>query len=308
MRTTTLRKTTKMTQSKAASPEASDFVLKEYLERLKSLINSALKKSLETYSLRCEPGLFDAVEYALLGQGKRIRGILTLASCSACGGKEGDALPPAIAIEYVHAYSLVHDDLPAMDDDDMRRGKPTVHKQFDEATAILVGDALLTEAFGIVARWSVGNDISPADPEMVRQAMVELSDAAGVRGMVSGQAFDLKASDDAPTELLEKIHYLKTGALFGSAAAMGAISANSPSEAVKAFREFGRKLGLAFQIADDIFDEGDPGPSYCRNMGKGAAKEKALNVTADAKRSIKKYDDAAVPLNEIADYVVRRAG
>ncbi len=194
---------------------------------------------------RSDSQLFDAMNYSLSAGGKRIRPLLVMLSCEAMGGKAEDALPYAAAIEMIHTYSLIHDDLPAMDNDDLRRGKPTCHKQFDEATAILAGDGLLTLAFEIIAD-------APLSADKNIKAVKALSNAAGPYGMVLGQAFDMqKVADD---KILEMYSY-KTGQLLIAATALGCIAAGGTG---KELYDYSLNLGAAFQIRDDILDvEGD---------------------------------------------------
>src|SRR4051812_48293653 len=189
--------------------------------------------------------LQDAMRYALLGGGKRLRPLLVVATAAAAEGAPGRfadvAIAGAVAVEYVHTYSLIHDDLPALDDDDTRRGRPSLHKAFDEATAILAGDALLTDAFAILA----------AAPNAAAQVR-ELALAAGSGGMVGGQFDDVAGAADLAA--LTSVHARKTGCLFTAACALGALAAGAPDARVERARDLGRRLGLAFQIADDVID------------------------------------------------------
>ena len=201
------------------------------------------------------------MRYALLSPGKRLRPVLARVCCEAAGGRADDAAAVAAAVECVHAYSLVHDDLPAMDDDDLRRGRPTCHKQFDEATAILAGDALLTLAFGLAAG-------SPRDPA---GGVADLAAAAGACGMVGGQAADLAAEIEpvADAEELASIHRRKTGRLIAAACSLGARAAGAGPQTQRDLTDYGLAVGLAFQVADDLLDAtGDP-----RTMGKAAGKD-----------------------------------
>ncbi len=196
--------------------------------------------------------LGQVIHYALSGQGKRVRPLITLLTCKSLGKSYSLAMPAAIAIEFIHTYSLIHDDLPCMDDDDLRRGRPTVHKEFDEGLAVLAGDALLTDAFSILAHLPQ-HDLS----ELQRFQMIhELAMASGSKGMVWGQALDLHwtAKKGADQELLETIHTTKTGYLIGAAFAMGAIAAGSQREEIEKLRDCGQKIGLAYQIQDDLID------------------------------------------------------
>ena len=194
----------------------------------------------------------EAMAYSLLGGGKRIRGCLVLAMCELCGGDPESALPIACAVEMVHAYSLIHDDLPCMDNDTLRRGKPTCHIQFDEATALLAGDALLTHAFSAVNS-AYFNGTIPADT--VLRCISQLARAAGVEGMIGGQMIDI-AHDSQPMtpELLEEMHAMKTGALIRASAVMGCLAAGAPRDIVLQADLYAARIGLAFQIVDDILD------------------------------------------------------
>lgn len=201
---------------------------------------------------RDDPGrLCEAMRYAVLQGGKRMRPMVVIAACEAAGGTVEAALPACCAIEVVHAYSLVHDDLPAMDDDVERRGRPTVHVAFGHANAILVGDALLTIAFEILARGATSNP----QARMI-EAVGKLARHAGVEGMVGGQALDLEFGQDiAELEVLERVHAWKTGGLYAASGAMGALCAVASDERVDALERYGLSFGVAFQHADDMLDE-----------------------------------------------------
>jgi len=210
------------------------------------------------------PGvLANAVRYAAQGGGKRIRPFLATRFCELCGGTANQAAPAAVAVECVHAFSLVHDDLPAMDDDDLRRGRPTCHKAFTEAIAILAGDALLTLAFEILAK-------RIPDPSIATAAVVALAHGAGWQGMIGGQATDI-LGEGKPTDLalVENIHLHKTAKLIEAATRLGAICAGASESQMNAAATFGRHLGLAFQIADDLLDV----TGSAEEMGKAVAKD-----------------------------------
>ncbi len=188
--------------------------------------------------------LAETMRYSLLAGGKRLRPLLCLAVCDAVGGVAADALPTALALELVHTFSLVHDDLPALDDDDLRRGRPTAHVQFGEDMAILSGDALLSESFGLIAR-------SPGVPaDRLMAAVDELSRGVGLEGMIGGQYLDITGATD-----LERTSRLKTGALIAASCACGAIVGGADGKQIASARRFGVELGLLFQIVDDILDE-----------------------------------------------------
>ena len=212
--------------------------------------------------------LHEAMRYAVFGGGKRVRPIVARAACGAAGGHPDAILEAACALEMVHTYSLIQDDLPALDDDTQRRGRATVHLAFDEALAILAGDALLTEAFAVLARFPEGDALAPRRAEACRL----VAEAIGSRGMVGGQVEDLEATGAAPDgERLQRIHRAKTGALLGAATEMGAVLAGASVEARCRFARFGQQLGLLFQIADDILDMTGSAASLGKSPGKDAA-------------------------------------
>jgi geranylgeranyl diphosphate synthase type II len=211
--------------------------------------------------------LIEAMRYSALGPGKRFRPYLTVRCCELAGGREKDALPAAVAIECVHAFSLVHDDLPAMDDDDLRRGRPTNHKVYGEGAAILVGDALLTYAFEVLAAKITDSAISAA-------CTLELARATGTAGMIGGQADDLRGEAETPSlALVKHIHSRKTARLIESACRLGGMTAGADSSTIDRLGMFGRHLGLAFQIADDLLDV----CGETKVLGKRAAKDAARN-------------------------------
>jgi geranylgeranyl diphosphate synthase type II len=280
--------------------------------------NERLDRALSTRLDQLEPGgrLDEAMRYSLMAGGKRLRPNLCLAAAQAVGGNVDDVLAVACALEMIHTYSLIHDDLPAMDDDDLRRGKPTCHVAFDEATAILAGDALLTMAFEIVASMSTGS------PQIRLEVIRIISAAAGPRGMVRGQMLDM-LSEGMELNLaeLENLHRLKTGALIEASLVAGALSAGGGSGQVEAVRTYGRAVGLAFQVTDDILNvEGDPAVmgkaagtdkirrknSYPELLGLEKSKEFAQNLVQQAVESLAAFDSEADALRAIARYVVER--
>lgn len=225
----------------------------------------------------CVPrsNLYDAMDYSLLSGGKRLRPILTLAVCRMCGGQVEVALPFACAAEMVHTYSLIHDDLPCMDDDDLRRGRPTNHKIYGEATAVLAGDALLTAAFETIA--SHGTDL-PAEQALAISAC--LATAAGAPGMVGGQILDMAGEGHSlALSEVEELQRLKTGALISAAAEMGCIAAGGGDVQRAAVREYAKNLGLAFQIQDDILDVVGNAETLGKPIGSDAESEKSTFVT-----------------------------
>jgi len=247
--------------------------------------------------------LLASMEYSLLAGGKRLRPVLTLAWASMLGGDPARVMPFAASLECIHTYSLIHDDLPAMDDDDLRRGKPSNHKQFDEATAILAGDGLLTEAFSLMAETSLREGL-PA--ERVLRAVGVLAAAAGGGGMVGGQAVDMEFTGRAEVALeeLRQMHAMKTGALITAACECGAVLAGASDRDVANAREYGRAVGVAFQIVDDVLDvEGDTA-----TLGKPAGSDAAMGkstypalIGLESSRELaSEYADQAV--GRLADY------
>lgn len=218
--------------------------------------------------------LHTAMRYSLEAGGKRLRPVLVLAAAELFGVKDDAALPAAVAVECLHTYSLIHDDLPCMDNDDLRRGRPTAHKQFDEATALLAGDALLTHAFGLLAT------AYAAKPALAHALTRELADAAGSRRLIGGQMEDLLAEKkiDATADELEFIHLNKTAAMLEASLAMGAWVSGAAEATVETLRQAGRHLGLAFQIIDDVLDATADTQTLGKTAGKDAKAGKATYV------------------------------
>jgi geranylgeranyl diphosphate synthase type II len=218
-----------------------------------------------------------AVRYSLFAGGKRIRPLLVLAAAEAAGGDPAAAMPLACAVEMIHTYSLIHDDLPAMDDDDLRRGRPTSHKVFGEAIAILAGDALLTRAFHLLA------DV-PADWDMARlrrrlDATAVLGEACGTSGLIGGQVEDLESEGrDVEAAGLERLHRAKTGALLGACVRGGAILGGASAEALESLTTYASAIGLAFQVVDDVLDATEGADTLGKTAGKDAAADKATYV------------------------------
>ncbi len=295
-----------------------DVPLGTYLDTRKKIIDEAL--------LRYMPGednyptvIFKAIRYSLFAGGKRIRPILCLASAEAVGGDAESILPVACALELIHTYSLIHDDLPAMDDDDYRRGRLTSHKVFGENMAILAGDALLTEAFHLMSDRRLMEKIPP---EKLISVIHDVAGAAGCFGMIGGQVVDVQSEGVAvDTETLNFIHTRKTGAMIVAAVKTGAVLANASEIELNALVSYGRHVGLAFQIADDILNvDGDQ-----KLMGKGtgsdtkrgkvtypalvgidASRKKAGELVESALLAIKNFDQRAEPLRMIAAYIIER--
>jgi geranylgeranyl diphosphate synthase type II len=290
---------------------------KSGIDDLRPSIESALGDACE-FGGGCPERLARAIRYALLAPGKRLRPALVLMAAEACGGTIADAMPGAVAVEMVHAYSLIHDDLPAMDDDDLRRGRPTVHIEFDEATAILAGDALLAEAFSHLAHHI-------ADPGLACEAIRTLGRAAGPAQLVGGQADDLAAETELKEtgrlEHLESIHRRKTGALFAASIDLGAVLTGGSAEQREILADYADQIGLAFQVVDDLLDFTADAESLGKRTGKDAdrgkltypgligveeAKNKANQLIENAKSRISVFGSSAWRLTWLATYVLER--
>lgn len=239
--------------------------------------------------------IHEAMRYMMFSGGKRIRPILALAACEACGGLPEDVSTAAVAIEAIHTYSLVHDDLPCMDDDDFRRGKPTCHKKYGEFLAVLTGDALLTYAFELLSTMD--------SPKKTIRIISELSKASGSLGMIGGQVVD-KQYDGKEVDLpaLDYINVHKTGKLITVSCLIGAIAAGASKSKEKAIVQYGEYLGFAFQVVDDILD----GDGYLRFMGKHEAFERAEELVNNAKAALAVFGNNAKVLRAIADFVLKR--
>jgi len=295
-----------------------DFPLSDYLKDRKALVDAALDEALPGEA-NYPPVIFQAVRYSLLAGGKRLRPILCLAAAEAAGGDYRAVLPVACALEMIHTYSLIHDDLPAMDDDDLRRGRPTSHKVFGEAVAILAGDALLTEAF---AQMSAADRMPRIPPDRILRAVHDIARAAGFWGMVGGQVMDIQSETAAADEeTLLYIHTRKTGAMIGASVRAGAILVGAQTGEIEALAAYGRHVGLAFQIADDILNvEGDrtalgkgTGSDAVRGkltfpqlMGLDASRIRMVDLIARALEAIRGFGPNAEPLRAIARYVAER--
>jgi geranylgeranyl diphosphate synthase type II len=290
------------------------FDLPAYLERNNARIHRALNRLLATAGP--DGRLLEAMRYSLMAGGKRLRPNLCLAAAEAVGGDAEEALTAACALEMIHTYSLIHDDLPAMDDDKLRRGKATCHIAFDEATAILAGDALLTMAFETLG------SLPGCPPERCLEVTRIVAAAAGSRGMVQGQMLDMLSQGTALSlEQLENLHSLKTGAMIEASLATGGLLAGGRPAQIEALRAFGRRVGLAFQVVDDILNiEGDPAVmgkaagtdrlrrknSYPGLLGLAKSKEFAHNLVSQAVEAIAAFDAGAEALRAIACYVLER--
>ncbi|MEO1844026.1 MAG: polyprenyl synthetase family protein [Akkermansiaceae bacterium] len=289
--------------------------LKAYLKQQQRKVDSALRRFLPRESVH-PATVHKAMRHSIFAGGKRLRPILCLAATEACGGDPGNALRPACAVEVVHTYSLVHDDLPCMDDDDLRRGQPTTHVIFGEGVAVLAGDGLLTEAFAIIAQ----------TPECLkhkaRDYVIELAHGADSRRLIGGQIMDLEAEGKSLTKAqLVRVHEAKTAALLTSSLRLGAMVANASPAKLGALTDFGRNLGLAFQIIDDILDVTQPTEKLGKTAGKDAAAEKATypaimglatsvkeaqRLTTRALNALKPFGPKAHRLDQIAHYLLDR--
>jgi geranylgeranyl diphosphate synthase, type II len=294
------------------------FGLNGYLVARKDMIDEALDRYLPVAE-NDPPVIFEAVRYSLFAGGKRLRPILCLAAAEAVGGNSCAILPVACALELIHTYSLIHDDLPAMDNDDLRRGRPTSHKVFGEAVAILAGDALLTEAFHLL---SAIDRMPQVPPDRLVAVMHVIAEASGFWGMVGGQVMDIQSEDRAVDEkTLYDIHTRKTGAMITASVRAGAVLAGAGDADVSALLDYGRHIGLAFQIADDILNvEGDSavlgkgtGSDATRGkatfpllMGLKASRAKLAERTMLALAAIDGFDERAEPLRAIARYMAER--
>ena len=268
--------------------------IRSRLDRLRKQIDAALDRALPRS--REEPRrIHTAMRYSVFSGGKRIRPAITLLACEACGTPARAALGAACAVEYIHTYSLVHDDLPSMDNDDLRRGKPTCHRAFGEGYAVLAGDALLTEAFALIAR--------SYDAPVVARSVAELAAAAGAAGMVGGQAFDIAARGKPVTKRsLDRTNALKTARLFEASARLGAIVARAGRKKEQALARYGRELGMAFQAVDDCLD----GDGAARLIGAAGARQAARGHTDRARAAIVPFGKKAALLSALAGKLADR--
>ncbi len=303
------------------SEAAGSFDLSAYLSEKRRMIDRQMEQLIKEQGNPSR--LHEAMHYSLMGNGKRLRPVLCIAAAEAVDGKiTRSVLRTACALEMIHTYSLIHDDLPAMDNDELRRGRPTCHIRFDEATAILAGDALLTLAFQVLAGQVLAGCRPESDAERQLQVISTIASAAGSRGMIEGQMRDMFAQGkQTDTEALKQIHEFKTGAMIEASVVSGALCGGGTEKQVEALSDYAGNIGLAFQVADDVLNvEGDPkimGKStgtdqmlqkatYPGLLGLEESKQYAKDLVANALQSLSIFDNKAAPLYAIARYVVER--
>lgn len=292
--------------------------LKTYISERQALVEEALCSSINDGATPAR--LAEAMTYSLNAGGKRLRPLLVIAGAEAVGGNAAQVLPAAVAMEMIHTFSLIHDDLPSMDDDDLRRGKPTNHKVYGEAMAILAGDGLLAEAFHVLVDRSRFPDATDA---VIVDVLRDIAHATGPRGMTGGQVIDMESTGKTITpDELKNLHEHKTGRLITASVTAGARLAGANAQQIAALKIYGEAIGLAFQIADDILDiESDQDSlgkdvgsdieqgknTYPALIGMEESKRRAARLTEDAIDALKDFGDSADPLREIAYYVVNRS-
>ena len=291
-----------------------EVLLSQYMTQVRQEVDHALA-DVATYGDGCPVVLGDAIRHILLAPGKRLRPMLVLMASDACGNRSSATIASACAVEMIHTYSLIHDDLPAMDDDELRRGLPTAHVVYGEANAILAGDALLAQAFEVIARCQ-------ATAEQVVRCLQELTQAAGPCQLVGGQVDDLQAENTVGNAgQLQKIHERKTGAMFRVSLRLGAIAADATDEQITRLDTYGKHLGLAFQIVDDLLDlQGDVEQlgkqtgkdtehgklTYPALMGVKESQDLAADLIKQACEQLEPFGETAEPLRQLAYFVLER--
>ena len=292
--------------------------LKAYLSEKRAVVEEALRGVFPEPEGPSAP-VISAMGYSLFAGGKRLRPILCMAGAEAVGGEAQDVLPVACGIELIHTYSLIHDDLPVMDDDDMRRGKPTSHKVFGEAVALLAGDGLLTKAFHVMASADFENRVSP---HALLNVIGLIAQAAGYEGMVGGQVVDIQSEgQEVDSSIVQFIHSHKTAALIAASVVSGAILVGGEKEQVSALTSYGQNIGLAFQVSDDILDiegnsqalgknvgsdERQAKTTYPAVLGLSRSKEIQRELVEQAIEFLDAFDQRSDPLREIARYIIVR--
>ena len=291
------------------------FNLNQYLDRTGAHVDAALDRLLPSEATP-PPTIHKAMRYSVFAGGKRIRPVLCLAACETVGGQPAAAMPLACAVECIHTYSLIHDDLPAMDDDDLRRGKPTNHKVFGEGIAVLAGDALLTEAFALVAR------SKPPKRYPVQVLVSDLALAAGSLRLIAGQVQDLENEDRRATlQEVKTTHLNKTAALITTSIRLGAMAGHATGAQLARLSRYGQDLGLAFQVIDDILDatstkevmgksvradQKNHKSTFPSVLGLDKSRQYAAELIADAHKQLKPFGTRATPLAAIADFFLTR--
>ncbi len=267
--------------------------ISEYLKSRSKIVDEALDSYLPR-DTDYPKAIHKAMRYSIFSGGKRIRPILVLASCEACGGKVKEALPVACAIEMLHTYSLIHDDLPAMDDDDYRRGKLTCHKKFGEAIGILAGDALLTFAMELLSRGK--------NSRVNNEVIGTITEAVGTYGMIGGQVVDIEEREETDLPTLTYINAHKTGALIAASCKVGGIAAGASDKKVKALERYGAYIGFTFQVIDDILDK----EGFALALGTGGARKEAARLIERAKQELRAFGRKAKALRDLADFLLTR--
>ncbi|KAL1821935.1 hypothetical protein ACET3Z_016804 [Daucus carota] len=303
-------------QTQQTQTQTGSFNFKSYMIEKAVSVNTALN---DAVLVQEPPMIHEAMRYSLLAGGKRVRPMLCIAACELVGGRESFAMPAACAVEMIHTMSLIHDDLPCMDNDDLRRGKPTNHKVYGEDVAVLAGDSLLAFAFYHIATSTMG-----VSPHRIIQAVGELAKAIGTQGLVAGQVVDILLTGDSSVGLdqLEFIHIHKTAALLEASVVLGAILGGGEEEEVEKLRKFARCVGLLFQVVDDILDVTKSSQqlgktagkdlmvdksTYPKLMGLEKSREFAQKLNREAKDQLLGFDEAkAAPLLALADYIAYR--